>query len=72
MTCHVFLVSQSNIPLTYIEARDESIALSRAKGLGTLLDFSPSIPLTVEQITERVSGVPFFRNEYFEMMGFTS
>ena len=72
MTCHVFLVSQSDITLAYLEAGDKNSASARAKGLGTLLDFSPSLPISVERVTERVSGVPFFRNEYFEMMGFTS
>lgn len=70
MTKRTFLVSQAGKPLAYVEADDSDSARIRAKGLGHILDLSPSLPLEAEAVSEAATGIPFFHAEYFELMGF--
>jgi hypothetical protein len=67
---HTFLVSQCGRPLAMVEAVDEANALNRAKGLGHVLDFSPSLPITAALVSEPCEGVPSFKDAYFELLGF--
>jgi hypothetical protein len=67
-----FLVSQAEKPLVVVEARDEESALARAKGLGHVLNFSASLSMTATPIREMPKGVPVFKSEYFELLGFRS
>ncbi|OMG56597.1 hypothetical protein BJN45_02995 [Azonexus hydrophilus] len=66
-----FLVSQGGKPIACVEASDKDAALTRAKGLGNVLDFSPSLPLEATEMESRNEDVPSFRNDYFELLGFT-
>lgn len=67
----MFLVTQSGKKLALLEARDKESALNRAKGLGDVLDFSPSFFIEVVETSEAYDDLPSFYNDYFEMMGFT-
>ncbi len=68
----LYLLLQAGTPLLHVEARDESSALDRAKGLGGTMELDPSLPLEAVELAEPRSGLPVFLNAYFEMMGFTS
>lgn len=68
----LFLISQAGKPVTLLEAKDEQSALARAKGLGNILELSPSLPMQAAEATGTYDGIPVFRTEYFEMLGFTS
>lgn len=68
----LFLVTQSGKTLAAVEASDVESAMARAKGLGHILDFSPSLPLEARETDTAPESVPTFRNEYFELLGFTS
>lgn len=68
----LYLLFQAGKPFAHVEAKDESSALDRVKGLGSTLEFDPSLPLEAVELAEPRSGLPVFRNAYFEMMGFTS
>jgi len=67
----LYLISQAGKPVTLLEAKDESSALARAKGLGNVLVLSPSLPMQVTEASGTYGGIPVFRTEYFELMGFT-
>lgn len=68
----LFLIAQAGKTLAAVEASDVDSAMARAKGLGHILDFSPSLPLEASRIDSLPESVPTFRNEYFELLGFTS
>lgn len=65
-----YLISQSGRPLAVVHARNEESAIARAKGLGEILGYSPSIPLQAAPVSEKPAGLPSFSSEYFEMLGF--
>ena len=67
----LYLISQAGKPVTLLEAADVSSALARAKGLGNVLDFSPSLPMDVAEASGTYDGIPVFHTDYFEIMGFT-
>lgn len=66
----MFLISQSGRALAVVHARNEESAIARAKGLGEILGYSPSIPLQAAPVNEKPAGLPSFSSEYFEMLGF--
>lgn len=67
-----FIISQAERPLVTIEASSSDAAISRAKGLGNILDFSPSLPLEATEATcASPESIPQFSNDYFELLGFT-
>lgn len=55
--------------LAIICARSEKQAVDRAKGIATILDFLPSLPLLAREIRdeEQLTSVPTFNEEYFEI-----
>lgn len=59
--------------LIVIHAKDEKQAVDRAKGVATILDFMPSLPILAREMKngDQANTVPIFNEEYFEMMGFT-
>ncbi len=65
-----YLISQSGQPVAVVDAFDEKNALNRAKGLGHVLTFLPSLPMTASPVEKAPSGIPSFSADYFEMMGF--
>jgi hypothetical protein len=65
-----YLIMQMGRALAIVESTDEEKALNRAKGLGNVLNFSPSLPMTATFVSELPEGVPSFKSEYFALMGF--
>jgi hypothetical protein len=64
---HSFLISQTGRPLVVV---DEASALSRAKGLGHILNFSPSLTMIAMPVSKPPEGIPSFKADYFELLGF--
>lgn len=65
-----FLVSQAGKPIASVEASSVEASISRAKGLGHILDFSPSLPMDACEVALPPDSVPSFSNDYFELLGF--
>lgn len=65
-----YLISQAGRPICVVEATDSTNALNRAKGLGNVLELAPSLPMTAAPVIELPEGLPAFKTEYFELMGF--
>lgn len=67
----LFLVVQGGRRIAAVEAVSEESAIARAKGLSGVVDFSASAPFEVSPSPDdQPPGVPTFRSEYFEMLGY--
>lgn len=70
MDTKMFLLTQSGKRLAILEAKDKTTATIRAKGLGNVLDFAPSIPFDLVEQASMDPNVPVFHDEYFKLLGF--